>query len=284
MRKVLRVVAYAAVPAELVVLGCLVGGAHVPAGVVAVTEAMVACLLVAEAVAVGGLYRRARREGGGRSAAVREAMRTAVPPLVRRLIVHEARAVASLALWLARRRDGVRRSDHAADYAAAQASTMFLLVFAALIETAVLAVLIPWPAVHLLLLLLDGYGVLFVVALHASCVVRPHVIRADGSLRVRYGALFDLYVPADLVAAARVDRRYPEGRIIVVDGDGRLDVAVGGLTSVTVELTRPITVVRPLGRRAKARVLHFHADDPRAAVAAITQGTARQVPEPDSPG
>ncbi|NEE54651.1 hypothetical protein G3M55_59935, partial [Streptomyces sp. SID8455] len=75
----------------------------------------------------------------------------------------------------------------------------------------VLALVIPWPLVHAILLVVDVYGVVLVLAIHAACVTRPHVVEADGSLRLRYGALFDLRVPVSLIASARVERRYPDG-------------------------------------------------------------------------
>jgi hypothetical protein len=133
----------------------------------------------------------------------------------------------------------------------------------------VLALVIPWPLVHAILLVVDVYGVVVVFAIHASCVTRPHLVGADGSLRLRYGALFDLRVPGSVIASARVDRRFPDGGLVRVDEDGTLDLAVGSQTTVTVELTEPVEFVRPLGRRGSARKLRFNADDPRAAVAAL---------------
>ncbi|WP_443334630.1 hypothetical protein [Streptomyces sp. ZAF1911] len=165
----------------------------------------------------------------------------------------------------------MRPGDHAAPYTGPQTAMMYGLVFVSLIETVALAVLIPWPAVHRVVLVLDVYGVLLMLALHAACVTRPHVVRPDGTLRIRYGALFDLTVPPDAVASVRVDRRYPEGRLVTLSEDGVLDLIVGSQTTVTVELTRPLAFRRPLGARAEARVVRFHADEPRALVAALRQ-------------
>ncbi|MFC9246596.1 hypothetical protein ACFT7S_22180 [Streptomyces sp. NPDC057136] len=150
-------------------------------------------------------------------------------------------------------------------------------------ETVALALVIPWPVVHAVLLVVDVYGVLLVLALHAACVTRPHLIGSDGSLRIRYGGLFDLAVPAAAVASARVDRRYPEGRLVQLNPDGVLDLAVGSQTTVTVELTAPIGFVRPLGKPGLARTVRFHADDPRAAVAALTRARTAPSPNPVPP-
>ncbi|MGW6942908.1 hypothetical protein ACWGF3_28460 [Streptomyces xanthophaeus] len=210
--------------------------------------------------------------GAGVPMRVRGAVRRVLPVQVRRLVRHELLATASLGWWVRRRRHGVRPGDLAAGYTGPQTAMMYGLLFVSVIETVALALLIPWPAVHRVLLVLDVYGILIVLAMHAACVTRPHVVRSDGSLRIRYGALFDLTVPPDAVASVRVDRRYPEGRLVTVSADGVLDLIVGSQTSVTLELNRPLAFVRPLGARGTARTVRFHADDPRALVTALRQG------------
>ncbi|MFJ5552290.1 hypothetical protein [Streptomyces sp. NPDC093225] len=217
----------------------------------------------------------AARVTAGRAARAfaRRAVRR-VPRWLRRTVANELRAGASLALWVARRRHGVGGGELAVPYTGPQTAMTYGLLFVSVIETVGLAYLVPWPAVHRVVLVLDVYGVLIVLAMHAACVTRPHVVRPDGSLRVRYGALFDLEVPADAVAAVRVERRYPEGRLVQVDEDGVLDLVVGSQTTVTVELARPLPYVRPLGARGEATGLRFHADDPAALVAAVRAGRA----------
>ncbi|CAN3978172.1 hypothetical protein [Kitasatospora purpeofusca] len=197
------------------------------------------------------------------------APRAAVPVRLRRLLVHELRAAAALGRWTVRRKHGVRPGDHAARYTGPQTALLYTLLCVSVIETVALAYLIPWPAVHVTVLVLDVYGVLQVLGLHAACVTRPHVVGPDGSLRIRYGALFDLAVPADAVASVRVDRRYPLGRLLALSEDGVLDLIVAGQTSVTLELTRPLVFTRPLGSTGEARTVRFHADDPHALVAAL---------------
>ncbi|WP_343238651.1 hypothetical protein [Streptomyces sp. SID8374] len=214
-------------------------------------------------------------------AGLRAVVERVVPVVVRRLVVHEFRAVHSLGLWVVRRRHRLPEGALPVPYTEPQTGTMWAFLFASVLETVVLALVIPWPLVHLILLVVGVYGTVLIVALHATCVTRPHVVGADGSLRLRYGALFDLRVPAALVASARVERRFPDGGGLVrVGGDGVVDLAVGSQTTVTVELTEPVEFVRPLGRRGSARTLRFHADDPRTAVAALTRGP---VPPPLTP-
>ncbi|MFD3871299.1 hypothetical protein [Streptomyces sp. NPDC058623] len=272
-----RVAATAVIPAELLLVLCVASGVRLPGWAVVAAEALVLGVLLLEARVLRSLYGAARARGADPAGARREAVRAVVPVAVRRLLLHELRAVASLGRWVLRREHGVRPGDVTAGYTGPQTAMMYGLVFVSVVETVALAFLIPWPAVHRVVLVLDVYGILLVLALHAACVTRPHVVRPDGSLRIRYGALFDLTVPADAVTSVRVDRRYPQGRLVTLSdgpegGDGEvLDLIVGSQTTVTLELNRPLEFRRPLGARARARTIRFHADDPRALVAALRQ-------------
>ncbi|MFE9630622.1 hypothetical protein [Streptomyces sp. NPDC006463] len=267
--RVARAAAVAVIPGELVLVVCLAAGVRLPGRALVAAEALVLAVTVLEAWVLRSLYAAARADGAGPRAAWWAAVHAVVPVQVRRLVRHELRATAALGRWVLRRKHGVRAGDHTAAYTGPQTAMMYGMVFVSVIETVCLALLIPWPAVHRVVLVLDLYGILIVLALHAACVTRPHVVRPDGSLLIRYGTLFDLTVPADAVASVRVDRRYPEGRLVRLSEDGVLDLIVGSQTTVTVELTRPLPLTRPLGARGQARTVRFHADDPRALVTAL---------------
>ncbi|MFD3970587.1 hypothetical protein [Streptomyces cyaneofuscatus] len=278
-----RAALWVALPAELALVVCLVGGVRMSGAVLLAVEALVVGVLVLEAAVMGPLYTARRRAGDGRRAAALAAVRAVVPVAVRRLMVHELRALHSLGVWAVRRRHRIPEGALPFSYTEPQTGTMWAFFFASVLETVVLALVIPWPLVHLVLLVVGVYGTVLIVALHAACVTRPHVVGADGSLRLRYGALFDLRVPASLITAARVERRYDGGGLVRVDEDGVLDLAVGSQTTVTVELAEPVEFVRPLGRRGSARTLRFHADAPRAAVAALGRVPVTPAPPPVTP-
>ncbi|MBC3988000.1 hypothetical protein H8N00_03585 [Streptomyces sp. AC563] len=269
LRTLARWSASATALGELALVLCLASGTRVPpvvrAGVGLVTLAALAAMATLLAVDC----RRHRRTGLGWRPAAVAAVADAVPTLVRRLVAHEARLFTSSLRWVTRRGPhGVRAGDTAVPYASGQAAVMYGLLSVSVVETA-LAYLIPWPLLHTITLAVDVWGVYLVIALHASCVVRPHVIGADGSLRLRYGVLLDIRVPAGHIAAVRVDRRFPESGLAAVDAHGAADLAVASQVTVTVELREPVVFVRPLGGSARARVFRFHADDPAAAVAAL---------------
>ncbi|MGW7302645.1 hypothetical protein, partial [Streptomyces sp. NPDC054829] len=254
LRKAVRWSSAALVPGELVLILCLAGGVSVPPAARTVTRSAALLLLIAASALLFLDHRRHRRAGLDRRTALRAAIADTVPAPVRRLTTHEVFLSTSFLRWITRRGPhGVRAGDVAVPYAPGQSATMFGFFFVCVVETVALAFLIPWPVVHAVTLVLDIWGCYFVIALHASCVVRPHVIASDGSLRLRYGALLDIRVPADRIASVRVERSFPEGRPGAVDADGVADIAVAGQTTVTVELTEPVAYVRPLGKLAEAR-------------------------------
>jgi hypothetical protein len=282
LRKAVRWAAVACVPGEIVLVLCVAGGVRVPPAFVAALELAVGAFVAAAAVVLRLDYRRHLRDGGDgygdghghghgdRRAAFAAALADTVPAPVLRLTVHEFTLFTSTLRWLLRRGPhGVRPGEVPVPYASGQTAIMCGFLFVCVVETVALALLIPWPLVDAVFLVLDVWGCYFVVALHLSCVVRPHVIGADGSLRLRYGALLDVRIPADRIASVRADRRFPEGKLGAGDDNGTADLAVASQTTVTVELTEPVRYVRVLGRRAEARAFRFYAADPAAAAKLI---------------
>ena len=176
---------------------------------------------------------------------------------------HELRLMMSLWLWVARRRHGVGGGT-AFGYARGEAAMMYGLAFVCVVETVALSVLLAdWPAVHAVVLVLDVYTVVFVVALHAASVVRPHVV-GDGVLRVRRAVHVDLRIPVERIASVRRELRMTHDA-----AEGELDLAVGAQTTVTVELDGSLTHVTFLGRPREIRVVRLHADDADGLVRAL---------------
>ncbi|MGI5349426.1 hypothetical protein ACQEU8_14670 [Streptomyces sp. CA-250714] len=272
LRRAVRWSLGAMLPGELVLILCLAGGVRIPPPVRLAVELAVLAAAVAAGLLLALDHLRHRRDGLDRRAALLAAVADTVPAPVRALSAHEVRLSTSFLRWVTRRGPhGVREREGqlAVPYASGQTATMYGFLFVCVVETVALAYLIPWPVVHAVTLVLDLWGVYFVIALHASCVVRPHVIDADGGLRLRYGALLDIRIPAGLLASARVERRFPDSTLAAVGADGAADLGVGGQTTVTVELTQPVAFVRALGKPAQARVFRCYAEDPTAAVTAL---------------
>lgn len=271
--RLLRLVAYVALPAELVLFVVLLGGVPIPRGVFAVSEVVLLALLLAE----GLTYLRLRRRGLSRRAAVAEL----VPESVLRIMGHELRIMASLGRWVARRPVDVADADAVFPHARDQAALMYGFAFVCLVESAGMSYLLAdWPVVHAIVLVLDVYTVLFVLGLQAAAVTRPHTLTGD-VLRLRQAAHVDVSVPLDRIASVRHELLFTHDK----KAEGELNLAVGSQTSVTVELTEPVDAPRFFGASRPVRLIRCHADDARALYRALDEAVTRvrTAPSP-SPG
>ncbi|GAA3081093.1 hypothetical protein ACFQ0X_30715 [Streptomyces rectiviolaceus] len=256
MKGLVRGLAWVVVPVELVLVVCLLAGsgASLPTNVLIGVEAVALVLLAVEGVGLVLVYRR-----GGRAA-----VRDVVPVPVRRIVGHELRVLGSLALWVARRRHGVREGDLAFGHARDQAAMLYGFVFVCVVETIGLAVLLRnWPTLHAITLVIDVYGVILMLGVHAASVTRPHVLSAD-ALRVRQGAHRDLRIPLELIASVSGERRFTHEA-----ADGVLNIPVAAQTSLTLELTEPVTAVGFLGGRRPVTTVRLHSDEPERLLAAL---------------
>ncbi|MFI5803143.1 hypothetical protein [Streptomyces sp. NPDC051561] len=272
MKKVLRGVAYAVLPGELALVICLLAGVRVPAAVLSAAELLVLAVVAAEVFA----FVRLRRRG----LSAREALAELVPEPVLRLLGHELRLMASLGRWVARRRHGVGAGDLAFGHAKAQSAMLWGFAFVCVVETVGLHVLLAGvPVVQAVFLVLDVYTVVLIVGLHAAAVTRPHVVGADGSLRVRSGAHVDLRLPAERIVSVRYELCPDPGK---EPRDGLLELAVASQTNVTVELSEPVEAVSLLGRHRPVTTVRFHADGARDLVTAATSRRSSHAPSPDA--
>lgn len=263
--RALRALAYGVLPAELLLVVCLVGGVTVPLPVLAAAEAAVALLLAAEVYA----YITLRRSGRDR----REALADLVPVPVLRLVGHELRLMRSLFLWVGRRRDGVGPGDRPFGHARDQAALMYGFTFVCVVETVAVSYLLRhWPAAHAVLLFVDVYTVLFMLGLQAASVTRPHVLSAHG-LRLRQAGHVDLWIPLDRIADVRHELLFSHEK-----RDGVLDLKVATQTSVTLELSEPVFHVGLLGRERPVRTVRVHADDARAFARAVREAVDGEHP------
>lgn len=272
MIRLARALMYLVLPAELLLVVLLLAGVTPPAPVIIAAEAAVAVVLVVEAATAVHLFRAERRRGATRRQAAAAVAGRILPAPVRRMLWFETRMGASLVRWLLRRRGDVPPGATPLSYAREQGTFLALLVFAMAVEGVVADVLLNVfdvaAVVRVLVLALHVYSVYLGLGVHASCVVRPHVV-TDSELRVRYGVFFEARIPRRLISSVRPARNYDERGVVTVAGGG-LAVAVSARTNLVVELSEPITVVRPFGARAEVASVRFFADAPAAALAALT--------------
>jgi hypothetical protein len=195
----------------------------------------------------------------------------------------DTKGMVSLALWFTRRRHGVPAAATPVPYFGAQAPALVVFLGAMVVELAVVEIVLRSvgapTAVRAVLIVLDTYSILLALAFIASCVTRPHVVSA-AEVRIRSGAFFDLRIPrADVLTAHRI-RAYNEKGTVRVTGDV-LTVAVSSQANLQLELTTPVTAVRPLGATCEVRTVRCFADDPTAALAAFARTTPAAHPSLD---
>ncbi|MBT1091702.1 hypothetical protein [Streptomyces sp. Tu102] len=194
------------------------------------------------------------------------------------LVRHELRLLASIGLWVARRRH--RTGEGAAfGYSRGQGPMMLGFGFVIVIESIMMSILLRnHPAVQRAWFTVDVYTLVLIVGMHAASVVRPHVLD-DDVLRVRRAAHVDLRIPLEKVARARRELRTTHERT-----EGELNLAIGSQTTVTLELTEPVAHFTFLGRRQDIRLVRFHADDADGLVKAIARARSAPSPIPDPTG
>ncbi|WP_440106694.1 hypothetical protein [Streptosporangium sp. H16] len=275
-----RAALFAVIPMELLLVVLLVSGVPLPGPVIVVAELAVASVLVLEAVTAYRLFGAERRGGADRRAALVATFHLLVPVQVRRLVGFELKGLVSIALWIGRRRDGVPPGAVAAPYSREQSSILLVLLFVMVVETVGIDLLLKAldvpHGVRLAVLVADLYGIVYVFMVGAAGVTRPHVV-TPGELRIRSGVYFDLRVPRDLISSVRLSRAYDESGMITLTGS-RLSVVVSSQTNVVVELTEPVTVVRPLGGRAEATTIRLFTDTPDALLDALRSSPRHSAP------
>lgn len=185
---------------------------------------------------------------------------------VLRFLAHEGRIMESLIRWAARRPHGVEGADGVFTHGRDQATMMYGLVFACVVETVALSFLLAaWPVVHTVALVVDVYTVLFVLGLHAASRTRPHVLTGR-TLRIRQAAGVDIRLPLDRIASLRRETRFTHEK-----KDGELNLPIGSQTSLTLQLTEPVDVPTFLGKPRLVTVIRLHADDPKSLYDAVTR-------------
>ncbi|OXM73013.1 MULTISPECIES: hypothetical protein [Amycolatopsis] len=191
---------------------------------------------------------------------------------VRHYLRNERRTFAAIGLAL-RGRKALAADADAMPYSRAQRP--LLIVFAVLtVAEGLLFVLVGFGvAVHLVLAVVEVYSLLLLLGLLCSMTCYPHSASPE-EVRVRYGAYVDVPIPADAIAAARIRREDHSGKPMIHLAGDIFTLALSWQTNVVLELHHPVTVTRPLGRTGEARTIRFYADDPDAAVRAITTALA----------
>jgi len=169
--------------------------------------------------------------------------------------------------WVTRRPSLPGTNPEGFAYVGIVSFAIWVFIVLSAIEIPAAHLLLPWEGAKLAVLILGIWGLTWMVGYMAGLRMYPHVVSDEG-LRVRAGPLRQFEVPWPLVADVRVDKRnYVEDRgLQFFDEDaGRvMALVMSNQTSVTVTLTRPVTIRGRRGRDEEVAEIRFWADDPQA--------------------
>ena len=129
---------------------------------------------------VSGYLRRYRAHRGAADTRADAVRALAADDPYLRMMTAEARTLASLGRWIARRPD-VPAGAVPIGYSRGTLGIPIAMVVAALIELVAIHLLVPWPAVQLVLDLLGVYALIVVLGWLAGRIVRPHLLVSDDS-------------------------------------------------------------------------------------------------------
>jgi hypothetical protein len=181
---------------------------------------------------------------------------------------YEAGIWRSLCRWVTRR----PRSDDpdAALFGYASQVTPLLLafVFLSALEIPIVSLLLPWPVVRWSLLVVDVWGLLWMLGLLASLRTNPHAV-GKAALHLRSGFQFDAFVPWEAISAIRLHRSSAHRKLQIERGQAGPTVALQHTTNIEVILQEPVAVHFLGGHQATVNAIRFYADDPNALLTAI---------------
>lgn len=230
-------------------------------------------------------FRKARKEGASPYQALVTGLTSSFPPAAAAVVHMEMYQL--YALWLLLRgRKEMSPQDEAMTYSRASMPFVAVFTFLMVLETIVVALLVPWDLARAILLVVSLIGIYWMFGLMASLVAFPHTID-ERRLRLRFGAMIDATVPTASIESA--SRLIGHHRAEDSSRDEVLRVkAVGASANVKIQLKGPCDVAisgpwaRGEGTR-RVREVRFFADDPAKTVTAINR-LVGSVDEYRSPG
>ena len=182
-----------------------------------------------------------------------------LPALAWEALLLELALYRSLARWVARRPD-VPAGATPIGYAQLVGLMLWLWIFGSATEVVVLEVVLrqvetSWAeAIHLPLLVIGIWGVLWMLGMMAAYRVRPHLLTED-RLRIRNSARTWVDLPLDAIAATlTIEHELPGIVMAVHHKDGLLHVGVSSRTNLELVLTRPTVLRTSKGEMTADRV------------------------------
>lgn len=180
-----------------------------------------------------------------------------------------ARSQAGLARalwWAVRGRTAVEAGDVALPYNGLDRAVLWTITAVAVVETAVVHVLVSWPPLRWSLLVLSVYGVLGLLAFDRTMRQQPHAVRGR-ELLLRSGHFRTVHVPLDDLAGVRTHVSNTHRKTLELD-DGRIALSFMGGTNVELRFS-PATAIELDDGTHRVEKVSFSAVDPAAAAAVL---------------
>lgn len=190
-------------------------------------------------------------------------------PLLR-LPIFELRTFGSLILALGGKRH-VPEGALAFGYTKGTFTLPTVLIVVSLIEVVIMHVLVPWAWLQIVLVLVTIWGVLFVLGIFATRVVRPHFV-SEGVLHLRWGLQSVLDTPlTNISSMARYENHVhtqphvDEDRVILTQFTS---------TNVLIRFAEPVVADPPVAKKKlapgfRASEVLLYTDDPDGFVRAV---------------
>ena len=130
-------------------------------------------------------------------------------------------------------------------------------------------------------LILYVYAIFWILGFYASLAVLPHRLE-DASIRLRYGALAEGFVPYEQIESVeRMRRNSPKGGegLQFDPTEGAAYLAVGGKTDLTLNLRAPLTIEGLLRESPPATIVHLAVDEPQKLAEVLRRRLAAEAEE-----
>jgi hypothetical protein len=259
----------------------IVEGPGLVAFFVALEVAFAVYVLGSIALAVRA-YRRHTRQGGLTDQRRPTAYETAVAALqevfpsgIARFLAMEPFLYWDLLRWLLRLRERAEGQPFSYSSSITWKAILAILLVSTPAEVLLLEVLIPWAWLRVLALIAAVWALAYFFGMFASLRLRPHLLRGDGTLTLRYGHFFRVDIPVaaiQSVSALRMGTQAPKRGFGVTHApDGVAYLPGTEEPRVALVLREPVSMGNVGETPQPVQELRVYADAPRPFVEAVEQ-------------
>jgi hypothetical protein len=242
-------------------------------------EVLLAAIVLARLAGAARTARRQRTPGDPWEVTLEATISNLAPGPIGGLVVSEARIFVTFGRWLGMRLFHRPATGYSYHRDLILIGWAMLFALSAPAEMILLHLLIPWAPVRWVLLALEIYGLLWLLAIGVSFGTLRHQI--DGrSVRLRLGLLADIHLSRSTITRVTSDVRRTERSLGLEVEDETATLAVNGKTNLVMEVASPVRVRRLFGLSEPVRVIRFHADEPAAFMAALGSAGVVATSEP----